>query len=170
MAGKKAGATAGERSINSVATLVRAEWILERWEERPSLLRKYGQITKEVRERFECGKVAAEQAHKLALQLLRDSASNDPEKREHLAAMLEMKYLELMERCAAEPGSAGALRAARIGDMLARLRGITVDRLEHSGKVEVETEFDPSQCSDDELAVIARVFGSSAAAKSPTEH
>lgn len=167
MAGKKAGATAGERSINSVATLVRAEWILERWEERPSLLRKYGQIMKEVRARFECGKVAAEQAHKLALQLLRESGSNDTDRRDELAAMLESRYLEWMERAASEPGSAGALRAARIGDMLARLRGITIDRVEHSGAVDVSgSSKDYEDLTDEQLAALASLGDK----KAPTTH
>lgn len=160
-----AAKTEGERHVNSLATLQRAEWILERWEERPSLLRQYNRMIREVRERFECGKTAAEQAIKVARQLLRRDW-DDAEAKAELAGLIEAKYLELAERAAAEPGSAGAVRAARIMDMLARLRGLTVDRVEHSGKVDVGPG-KYEDLTDEQLAALAAL---DASVKPPTTH
>lgn len=163
--GKTAGATAGERAINSVQNLARAEWVLERWQERPSLLRSYSQMMKEIRNRFECGKTAAEQAIKLARSLLRKDW-DDIEQKQELAGLLQAKYLELAERAAAEPGSAGAVRAARILEMLAKLRGLSApDQVEHSGTIDVGKR-EMADLTDAQLAALAAMGD----AKAPTTH
>lgn len=119
----------------------RARWVIERWDERPSL--RYGEMVEEVRKNFEVGKTAGEQAIKRAYAVMAEEASN-----EHLADRITAKYLSLSE--GAE--RAGDWRAARsILDSLRRHLGLGApERVEHTIKDEQMDDL-----TDAQLAALA---------------
>lgn len=121
----------------------RARWVIERWDERPSL--RYREMVEEVRKHFEVGKTAGEQAIKRAYALMTEEFSN-----EHLADRITAKYISLAE--AAERD--GDWRAARsILDSLRRHLGLGApDRVEHTIKDE-----NMDDLSDEEVAILAKL-------------
>jgi hypothetical protein len=134
-----------------MATEDRAQYIVERHIERPSL--RYERLCWEVREKFGCGKTASEQAVKRAYEILRQQW-DDPERKRRIAAMLEEKYMSWLE----DAERRGERRTARlIADSLARLRGVTTDRHE---LVVTTAKPDLAPLSDEQLA-LASMFDQS---------
>lgn len=122
----------------------RARWVIERWDERPSL--RYREMVEEVRKRFEVGKTAGEKAIQRAYAIMKEEASN-----EHLADRITAKYISLAE--AAERD--GDWRAARsILDSLRRHLGLGApDRL----NITDDRDENMDDLSDDEVAVLAKL-------------
>ena len=119
----------------------RARWVMDRWDERPSL--RYRDMCAEVRRQFEVGKTAAEQAIKRAYALMKEEASN-----EHLADRITAKYMSLAESAERD----GDWRAARsILDSLRRHLGLGApDRVDINVKDE-----NMDDLTDAQLAALA---------------
>lgn len=125
----------------------RAQWVIDRWDERPSL--RYTEMLKEVRAAFECGKTAAEKAIQRAYEILRETWA-DPA----LSDRIAHKYMAIVE--GAE--RAGEFRAARAAlDSLRRHLGLGApDRVEHSGGLDINAE-KLEDLTEDELRIMAKV-------------
>lgn len=141
----------GHGQLSTLNLQVRAEWLLERWAERPSLFVNYPRSIREVRKQFECGQSVAEQTIKRAREILRERSA-DPERTERLREFVEEQYLELAER-AERRGDLGEKR--KVLDSLTRLRGLAAPE-----QIEVKdvTEVAPmDDLTDEEIAALAKV-------------
>jgi hypothetical protein len=138
-------------ALGNLQIQLKAEWLLDLWNEKPSLFGNYQRAIAAIRKHFECGQSAAEQAHRRAREILSERAS-DPKRTEHLREWVEKQYLELAER-AEKRGDLGEKRKTL--DSLARLRGLSAPE-----QIEIKdtTDLAPmDDMTDEELAVAAKI-------------
>lgn len=126
----------------------RAQWVIDRWDERPSL--RYGEMVAEIRQRYFIGKNGAEQVVKRAREILRDSF--DPVKNPELTDRITAKYFAIVEGAERE----GEWRAARAAlDSLRRHLGLGApDRVEQTTKYNPE---DFEDMTDDQVRSLAQL-------------
>lgn len=132
---------------NSAVLERRAKWVMERWEDRPSM--SYSEMHADVRAHFGCGKTAAEDAMAMASELRRAQFS-DPRIIDRLAA----KVLEIAE----DAQSKGKHRDAIYGiEVATKMRGLHAPEVvEHAGKVDIGVDDkDLEALTDEQLAVFA---------------
>lgn len=129
---------------------VRAEWLLDRWQDRPVLFVDYQGSIREVRKQFECGVTIAEQTIKTARQILSDRGK-DPAHKERMREWVEQQYVELADR-AERRGNLSEKR--KVLDSLTRLRGLAAPQ---EVKV-IEDNLPPLEdLSEEQLALIAKL-------------
>lgn len=145
----KAGRTT---RLSATQTEERARWVIERKTQRPDI--RPQRLEQEIRERFQCGKTAAEQAVKRYHEILRDEW-NDPKREQELRSTIERRYEEIAETATRR----GELRAARAAlDSLVRLRGLAApEKIEHSGSIALPQKL--GNMPDAQLAELLKSMG-----------
>lgn len=130
------GRTASQRAEQAAA------WVVDEWAVRPSI--GYHELIGKIRERFECGRDLAEQAIKVAREILHDRAS-DPAIADKIAAA----YWQLYEDAVMNKDRAQARKAL---DSLRAHLGVGAPERRHvTGSVALDLD----KLSDDELAEAA---------------
>ncbi len=129
--------------ISAMKTDQRAMWVIDRWDQRPSMMRKT--MLLEVQRHFACGKTAAEQALKRAYEIYREEAADMTQDKivRHL-----QRLLETAERKGDERG------AARILESIARVRGVAAAEKFEDVTPRVENARDLSTAQLDALAAL----------------
>lgn len=131
----------------------RAQWVIDRWDERPSL--RYGEMCNEVRRTFECGKTAGEKAIQRAYEIL-NSTWSDP----RLADRISSHYMAAFELAQSQNDPRSMVRAM---DSMRRHLGLGApDRVEHSGDIDIRNE-QVEDLTDEELRVMAKVAAAAVA-------